>query len=123
MKGRWCGSIFGRCGGPGALRITLALPAVLMTIELCPLVQPARAAQPWTIPALQEWTDRAGSYTFGPGSRIVVNPASSGELSTTASTFSGELAVLTGLTVPVVTGTSPQAGDISLALGAADSQG
>ena len=123
MKAPWCCSIFGRCAGAGALRITLALQAVLVATQLGALVQPARAAQPWTIPALQEWTDLAGSYTFGPGSRIVVNPASSGELSTTASTFSGELAVLTGLTVPVVTGTSPQAGDISLALGAADSQG
>ncbi|MGD0046950.1 MAG: family 20 glycosylhydrolase [Bryobacteraceae bacterium] len=121
MKGRWCGSIFGRCGGPGALRITLALPAVLMTIELCPLVQPARAAQPWTIPALREWTDAAGSYTFGAGTRIVVDPASANDLSTTASTFGGELAVLTGMTVPVVIGASPQPGDISLALGATDS--
>ena len=121
MKALWCCSIYGRCAGSSALRITLALQAVLMTIELGALVQPARAEQPWTIPALQEWTDRAGSYTFGPGSRIVVDPASSSQISTTAFTFGGELAVLTGLTVPVVTGTSPQAGDISLALGAADS--
>jgi uncharacterized protein (TIGR03437 family) len=91
-----------------------------MMIGLCVLVQPAQADQPWTIPALQEWTDAAGSYTFGPGSRIVVDPASWTQISTTALTFGGELAVLTGLTVPVVIGVSPKAGDISLALGAAD---
>jgi len=119
MKAPWCCSIFGRCAG--ALRIMLALQAVLVTIELGALVQPARAAQPRTIPALQEWTDRAGSYTFGPGSRIVVDPASSSQISTTAFTFGGELAVLTGVTAPVVIGASPQTGDISLTLGAADS--
>ena len=94
--------------------------AVLMMLPLGPLVQPARAEQPWTIPALQEWKDAAGSYTFGANTRIVVDPASSGVLSTTASLFRGELAVLTGVTVPVVIGTSLQTGDISLALGAAD---
>jgi uncharacterized protein (TIGR03437 family) len=97
--------------------------AVLMMFQLGALgslVRPARAEQPWTIPALQEWKDAAGSYTFGANTRIVVDPASSGVLSTTASIFRGELAVLTGLTVPVVVGTSVQTGDISLALGAAD---
>jgi hexosaminidase len=95
--------------------------AALIMSPLGGLVQPARAAQPWTIPALQEWTDAAGSYTFGAGTRIVLETSSASQLATTASTFRGELAVLTGVTVPVVTGASPQAGDISLALGAADS--
>jgi uncharacterized protein (TIGR03437 family) len=121
MKAPWYCSIYGRCAGSGVLPITLAMQAVLVTIELAALVQPARAAQPWTIPALQEWTDLAGSYTFGPGSRVVVDPASLSQLSSTAFTFGGELAVLTGVTVPVVIGASPQAGDISLTLGAADS--
>jgi hexosaminidase len=104
-----------------------AIPVVLMMLQLGALgslgalAQPARAEQPWTIPSLQEWKDAAGSYTFGANTRIVVDPASAGALSTTASLFRGELAVLTGLTVPVVVGTSLQTGDISLALGAADS--
>ena len=85
-----------------------AIPVVLMMLQLGALgslgalAQPARAEQPWTIPSLQEWKDAAGSYTFGANTRIVVDPASAGALSTTASLFRGELAVLTGLTVPVV---------------------
>src|ERR1035438_7792889 len=94
--------------------------AVLMMLQLGALLQPARAEQPWTIPALQEWKDAAGSYTFGANTRIVVHPASSGVLSAAAYLFRGELAVLTGVTVPVVVGTSLQTGDISVALGASD---
>jgi hexosaminidase len=121
MKGRTRYPTLGHSGAFDAPCVGLALPAALMMFQLGALVQPARAEQPWTIPALQEWTDAAGSYTFGPGSRIVVDPASSSQISTTAFTFGGELAVLTGLTVPIVIGASPQAGDISLTLGAADS--
>lgn len=101
--------------------VRLAVTAALTILQLGALVQPARAAQPWTIPALREWTDVAGSYTLGASARIVLDPASSAEISTTAAIFSGELAVLTGLTVPVVIGTSPQTGDIFLTLGATDS--
>ena len=100
----------------------IRLPNAVIVFLLGALVQPARAEQPWTIPSLQEWKDAAGSYQFGANTRIVVDPASAGALSTTASLFRGELAVLTGLTVPVVVGTSLQTGDISLALGAADSR-
>ncbi|MGB7759844.1 MAG: family 20 glycosylhydrolase [Bryobacteraceae bacterium] len=113
MKGPPRHSMSGHFGT--SLCIGLALAAALT------ILQPARAAQPWTIPALQEWTDAAGSYTFGPGTRIVVDPASSSQLSTTAATFAGELGVLAGVTIPVVIGASPQPGDISLSLGAADS--
>ena len=121
MKGRTRRATLGHSGAFASSYAGLVLPVALMVFQMGALVQPARAEQPWTIPALQEWTDRAGSYTFGPGSRIVVDPASSSQISTTAFTFGGELAVLTGVTVPVVTGISPQAGDMSLTLGAADS--
>ena len=99
---------------------SFALLAVPLLFQLVATPRPAYAAQPWTIPALQEWTDAAGFYTFGAGARIVLDPASSSEISTTADIFAGELKVLTGATVPVVTGASPQAGDIRLTLGAAD---
>ena len=121
MKGRARRPVSGHCGACDAAYSGLVLPALLMMFQLGALVQPARAEQPLTIPALQEWTDAPGLYTFGAGTRIVLDPASSSALSTTASTFRGELAVLTGWTVPVVIGASAQTGDISLALGAADS--
>jgi uncharacterized protein (TIGR03437 family) len=113
--------MFERFRAPATPGAGLALPAALAILQLGAVVKPSRAEQPWTIPALQEWTDAAGSYTFGAGSRIVLDPASSSQLATTASVFAGELAVLTGVAVPVVIGTSPQPGDISLSLGAADS--
>ena len=79
------------------------------------------AAQPRTIPALRQWTDAAGFYTFGAGSRIVLDATYAAELSTTASVFSNDLLTLTGLAIPVITGAgSVQAGDIYLTLGATD---
>jgi len=121
MKGRARRPSVRHSGAFDALCVGLALPVTLIVFQLGALAQPVRAEQPWTIPAIQEWAEAPGSYTFGAGARIVLDPASSSQISTTAFTFRGELAVLTGLTVPVVVGASPQTGDISLSLGAADS--
>jgi hexosaminidase len=83
--------------------------------------RPLEAARPKTIPALREWTDGTGSYTFGAESRILLDATSAAELSTTASVLADDLLTLTGLTVPVITGAaSVQAGDIYLSLSAPD---
>jgi len=121
MKARTRRPMFCRSRASAASGIRLAFPAALIMLQLGALSQPARAEQPWTIPAFQEWTGAAGSYMFGAGTRIVLDPASASEISNTASIFRGELAVLTGFTAPIVIGPSPQASDISLGLGAADS--
>ena len=88
---------------------------------LCVAAPGIEAAQPKTIPALREWTDGTGSYTFSASSRIVLDATDSAELATTASVFSDDLLTLTGLTIPVITGAaSVEAGDIYLSLGAVD---
>ncbi|MED7948631.1 family 20 glycosylhydrolase [Streptomyces sp. BE303] len=74
------------------------------------------AAPPQTVPALRQWTADAGSYTFGTGSRIVLDPAHSGELADDAATFADDLGQLAGRSIPVAVGTAG-AGDIALALG------
>lgn len=97
-------------------RVWPNVAATLLTFHLCAL----QAEQPRTIPALREWTDAAGSYSFASTTRIVLDSTSSSDLSTTASVFAGDLLALTGFAVPVVVGDSPQASDILLALGATD---
>jgi hexosaminidase len=105
----------------GFLARRLGLVAGLVA-ALCAAATPgALAVQPRTIPALREWTDGAGSYTFSAGSRIVLDATNEAELSTTAEVFSEDLLTLTGYTIPVTTGAaSVQAGDIYLSLGATD---
>ncbi len=82
--------------------------------------QPVHAEKPWTIPALREWSDVAGSYSFGTGTRIVLDPSSAAGIAASALLFRSDLLALTGLEAPIVTSASAQAGDIFLALGAAD---
>ncbi|MFJ1706308.1 family 20 glycosylhydrolase [Kitasatospora sp. NPDC088346] len=89
---------------PGAAATTAAAAAAV-------------AGAPTTVPALQQWTAGAGSFTFGPTSRIVVDPASASQVADDAATFATDLSALEGRTVEVVQGT-PSPGDIALALGA-----
>ncbi|WP_211216368.1 family 20 glycosylhydrolase [Longispora albida] len=79
----------------------------------------AAAGPPQTIPALQQWTAGTGSYTFGAGSRIVVDPAYNAALAGDAAVFAEDLGALAGRTITVVQG-SPAAGDIALTLGGTD---
>jgi hexosaminidase len=95
----------------------LAVPALIAAALAA--TPPAEAARPWRIPALREWTDAAGSYTFGTGSRIVLNSTHASALATTASVFANDLYQLTGRSVTVATG-SPATGDIYLTLGSSD---
>jgi hexosaminidase len=75
------------------------------------------AGRPNTIPALQQWTDGTGSYTFSSASHIVYNGSG---LAADATTFSEDLLTMTGLNIPTVNGSSPAAGDIYLTLGDPD---
>lgn len=99
----------------------LALLTVLLTAGTGLAVAPASSAAPATHPAppvqpaLHEWTGGSGTFALGPGSRIVVTaPALAGD----ASTFGDDLALITGLRLPVVPSPEHHAGDIVLGLGA-----
>lgn len=72
--------------------------------------------RPQAIPALREWTDGSGSYTFNAQSRIVLESTGAVQLRETADIFAEDLLQLTGLHIPVVTAENPQAGDIVLRL-------
>ncbi|MFE8955384.1 MULTISPECIES: family 20 glycosylhydrolase [Streptomyces] len=98
------------------------LMAVLLTAGLLHLgaASPASAAgnaAPAVHPALREWQGGEGTFRLKPTSRIVVEGSS---LADTARTFAADLAIVTGQTLPVVTGGSPRPGDISLRIGPED---
>jgi hexosaminidase len=106
-----------------ALR-TLAA-AALAAASLTPLTllvaaPAARAASgtPTSVPALRQWTAGTGSFTFGAGSRVVIDPAYATQLTSDANTFAADLSALEHRTVAVAQGT-PNAGDIALTLGGA----
>src|SRR5947207_9966890 len=80
---------------------------------LPPLVAPQpvvhAAGRPNTIPALQQWTDGAGSYTFSAASRVMYNGAG---LAADATTFADDLKTMTGFNITTVSGSSPATGDL-----------
>src|SRR5258708_40356856 len=65
--------------------------------------------QPSTIPALKQWNAGHSSYTFGPGTRILLRNT---ELIATGTVFAEDLQLLTGLAIPVVHEANSQSGDI-----------
>ncbi|MEZ0068329.1 hexosaminidase [Streptacidiphilus sp. MAP12-20] len=82
----------------------------------------AAATLPVTIPALQQWTAGSGAYSFGAGTRIVIDSSFAGQLTGEAAVFAADLQTATGITVPQVTAPagSAGAGDIVLTLGSGD---
>jgi len=88
---------------------------VLLICSLLPLS--ASAARPSTIPALREWTDGAGSWTFTSATRVVAGTDWS--LATTAALLARELSALSGWAIPVVQ-SGTRAGDITLAVDSSD---
>ncbi|MFJ9520711.1 family 20 glycosylhydrolase [Kitasatospora sp. NPDC101801] len=100
------------------LRLLLAALCTVAALALPPLTaaQAAAAGAPRTVPALRQWTAGTGSYTFGPGSRIVVDPAYAAQLAGDAATFAADLGALAGRTVTVLNGTAAP-GDLALTLG------
>ncbi len=95
----------------------------LVIFAIFGLTSPLYAAKPQTIPALQQWTDGTGSFTFGSTNRIVLNQTDAATLTTTAQVFQSDIAALKGSTLPIVNGSlsTLQAGDIFLSLGATNS--
>ncbi len=79
----------------------------------------AQSGTPMTIPALKQWRAETGSYTFSQSSHIVLDPTFVKQLAATGFLFSNDLRSLTGLSIPVVTGSS-KSGDIYLSLNAHD---
>jgi hexosaminidase len=80
------------------------------------------AEKPNTIPALQEWTDGSGSFSFPVGGRIVLDASYSAQLTTTGQVFQDDLLALTGMSHPVINGSqaSLSPGDIFLSLSSTD---
>ena len=101
---------------------------ILYTIFFVPLftiISSLYAAQPYTIPALQEWTDNSGSYTFSGDGEIVVNSVDFDILKGTAVTFAEDIFLLTkeegeACTLSVRGATSCNAGDIFLSIDSTD---
>ncbi|MBP2473408.1 hexosaminidase [Crossiella equi] len=80
---------------------------------------------PPTIPAVQEWAASAGSYRFGPGSTILVDPGAANELTADANTFAADLGALfetAAARVRTAAAGEAREGDIVLALGSGDAQ-
>ncbi len=76
---------------------------------------PNSQVRPVTIPALREWTDAPGSYTFSSASRIVITGSGSSETTQTANTLAKDLEFLSGFKIPVTSGAT-RPGDIILTL-------
>jgi hexosaminidase len=88
---------------------------VCVATGMAAVAQGAAAVTLATIPALQQWSASAGTFTFGAGARIVAGV----ELRRAVDVFAADLRSLTG--VPVETASGPvRPGDIELRLGAVE---
>ncbi|ROO85130.1 hexosaminidase [Actinocorallia herbida] len=120
---------------PGRVRLRHVLPALAALVGAL-LVAPAPAlaanAEPALVPSPRSWTGGTGSTVLTTASRIVVDPASSGLVTTgadsellvertvaqVAARLGAEITEVTGLALPVVTSATAAAGDVRLALAA-----
>ena len=98
-------------------------PVLLTVLMISGVTMQALAEKPKTIPAVQEWIDASGSFTFINNGRIVLDTAHATQLAGTAEVLQDDLRALMGATLTVVNGTSAslRAGDIFLSLSATDS--
>ncbi len=108
----------------GVIAVMVALVASVSVSAGPAAARPVANPKPLTIPALQEWTGGAGSFTFTGATRIVSSTAHASALSSTSEVFADDLQALTGRTVAQAIGTTAdlRAGDIFLSLGATDSR-
>ncbi|MCX5088458.1 family 20 glycosylhydrolase [Streptomyces sp. NBC_00365] len=85
----------------GWARRVVGCAVVLLLTLATPVPASARAASvpPVTVPALSNWTAEQGSYSFGPGSRIVARDATARRV---ADTLADDLRAAGHGTVPVV---------------------
>ncbi|MFI9758962.1 family 20 glycosylhydrolase [Streptomyces sp. NPDC051963] len=86
----------------------IGLVAVLMLFGVPAQATAGQVPPPVTVPALTNWTAEAGSYSYGPGTRLV---ADSGTERRVARTLADDLRAAGHGTVPVVRG-GARAGDI-----------
>ena len=68
---------------------------IIITLTVVCFISLSFAARPFTIPALQEWTDGTGSYSFNKNATIVVSSAHFNSLRNSAVTFSEDVFLLT----------------------------
>ncbi len=99
------------------------MPVLLTSVLVLGIATDALAEKPKTIPALQEWTEGNGSFTFIGNGRIVVDNAFASQLNGSAQTFQDDVRALMGATLSIVTGnaSSVRAGDVFLTLNSTDS--
>jgi hypothetical protein len=105
-----------KSGRPEGILSRCVCGAMLLLAGLHAVVDGAR---PSTIPAIREWTDGSGSWTFTNTTRVVAG--SDASLAVTAALFARELSTLGGWTVPVVQNGS-HAGDVVLSVDSSDAQ-
>lgn len=101
------------------------IPYTLFLVHVINIISTINAERPYTIPALQEWTDSSDSYTFSGDGEIVVNSASFNILKSTAVTFAEDVFLLTkeegtACTLSVRGATGCSAGDIFLTIDSTD---
>ncbi|MGX1673519.1 family 20 glycosylhydrolase [Streptomyces sp. NPDC055400] len=109
---------------PRRARCTAALLTTLaVVVTMAPAVAAADASPnpaPDVVPSLRTWSGGHGTLELGRDARIVVDARQQQALTGAAKTLSGDISNVTGLTLPVVAGPRPHAGDVFLSLSDAD---
>ena len=98
-----------------AVALTATGAATAAVLTAAPAAH-AASPTPQTVPAFRSWTAGSGSFTWGPASRVVIDPAYATRLAGDAGTFATDLSALEGRKVAVATGTAAS-GDVRLTLG------
>ncbi|MFI6944774.1 family 20 glycosylhydrolase [Streptomyces sp. NPDC050422] len=102
------------------------LAVTLLAAGVVPLGVPGAVAAepgnpaPAVQPGIREWQGGDGVFRLEPGSRIILEPAGAAALRAIARTFAADLSTVTGRSLPVVTGGTARAGDITLRADSAD---
>jgi hexosaminidase len=78
------------------------------------------AVKPLTIPALVEWTDETGEFTFNSSCRLVIDPNYSTQLSSEAQTFIEDIKELKGIELSIILSNQTKSGDIFLTMDSDD---
>ncbi|MER5275750.1 family 20 glycosylhydrolase [Streptomyces sp. NPDC002809] len=96
------------------------LAVTLLAAGAAPLGAPGAVAAdpgnpaPAVQPGIREWQGGQGVFRLASGSRIILEPAGAASLRATARTFAADLSTITGRNLPVATGGTARAGDITL---------
>ncbi|MFD7445386.1 family 20 glycosylhydrolase [Streptomyces sp. NPDC059909] len=107
----------------GARSGTALLAALAVLLSTAPTVSATGESgnpAPDVVPSLREWSGGEGAMKLGQGSRIVIDSHDEKALTSEAQTLSGDVAEVTGLTMPVAVAPRPKDGDVFLSLQDAD---